>query len=59
LAILGNSTLSPSVEIEVSANLASVVIARIASARVGVVVGELRMGASCIVGLVEIGEGVE
>jgi hypothetical protein len=59
LAILGNSILSPSVDVEVLANLASVVIARIASARVGVVIGELRMGASCIVGLVEIGDGVE
>jgi hypothetical protein len=59
LAILGNSILSPSVDIEVSANLASVVSARIASARVGVVIGELRMGASCTVGPAEMGEGVE
>jgi len=58
-AILGNSILSPSVDSEVSANLASVVIARIASPRVGVVIGELRIGASCIAGLAEIGDGVE
>jgi len=47
------------VDIEVSENLASVVIARIASARVGVVIGELRMSASCIAGLAVIGDGVE
>jgi len=47
------------VGIDVSASLASVVIARIASPRVGVVIGELRIGANCIVGLVDIGEGVE
>ena len=57
--ILGNSILSPSVDIEVSTNLASVVMARIASPRVGVLVGELGMGASCIAGLADIGEGVE
>jgi hypothetical protein len=43
----------------VSRNLASVVIARIASPRVGVMIGELRIGASCIAGLAEMGEGVE
>ena len=59
LAILGDSILSPSVDSEKSANLASVVIARIASPRVGVVIGELRMGASCIAGLAVIGDGVE
>ena len=59
MAILGNSIVSPSVDSEVSANLASVVIALIASPRVGVVIGGLRMGASCIAGLAEIGDGVE
>ena len=35
------------------------VIARIASPRVGVVIGELSLGASCMAGLADIGEGVE
>jgi hypothetical protein len=48
-AKLGYSILSPAaeVEVEVSANLASVVMARIASPRVGVIAGESRIGASC------------
>ena len=35
------------------------VIARIASPRVGVVIGESSVGASCIAGLADIGDGVE
>lgn len=57
-AKLGYSKLSSTVLVEVSANLASVVMARMASLRDGVISGGLRIGASCVIGLAEIGEGI-